>query len=152
MQLYHAGRFTGARINWEKDTLYFNVDFKAGQDIIAQGEDWRKKCRRLALGRGAFYGIAFSSENKAGFEKLVNMQELVVVLDASDNLQVDSVTKTQRTLIKIVLAPADGGCKKANDTARHLLFAVSLNSNIATAALKKVDKGSDVSTETSCGK
>jgi hypothetical protein len=86
-KMYNEGAFMGAIINWERDTLFFNTTCLVGMVLwrTAEDEDWSEKCRRLALGRVCFYGVAFNGKLNAAlfFKKPSKVRELVVVLNTA---------------------------------------------------------------------
>ncbi|KAH8793877.1 hypothetical protein BGZ57DRAFT_387308 [Hyaloscypha finlandica] len=113
--------FTGALINWERDTLYFNTDIESGKRLLtnAKQPDWFEKCRSLALNRVCFYGAVLTGGHYTRFKQLKNVEKLIVVMGAD----VIGGQPPERTSVHFAIAEA--GCdKKYERTGDHLAYAL----------------------------
>jgi hypothetical protein len=117
----YGAEFTGALINWERDTLYFNTDIESGKRLLtnAKQPDWFEKCRGLALNRVCFYGAVLAGGHYTWFKQLKNVEELIVVMGAD----VIGGQPPERTSVHFAIAEA--GCdKKYERTGDHLAYAL----------------------------
>lgn len=137
--LCHGGTFTGAMINWERDTLLFNTSFERGKRLLSgsKNSDLLRKCRRLALSRGVFYGAAHADPETSWCKKLSNLEELAVVVELT-NAGVGAYTGRRTS---VLFAKADSGCDKYERTGNHLAYAMFLHPNILHGVLVKAVRG-----------
>jgi hypothetical protein len=113
--------FTGALINWDRDTLYFNTDIESGKQLLTNAKQpvWFEKCRCLALNRVCFYGAVLAGGHSTWFKQLKNIEELIVVMGAD----VIGGQPPERTSVHFAIAEA--GCdKKYGRTGDHLAYAL----------------------------
>jgi hypothetical protein len=121
-EVYYGGQSTGAMINWERDTLFFNTDIESGKRLLSNAKhpDWFLECRHLALNRVAFYGAALARHHSPLFRELKNIEELIVVIDGD----VIGGQPPERKSVKFALAEAGAEVRKYERTGDHLAYAL----------------------------
>lgn len=85
-RLYIDQDFTGAIINYSKDTLFFNTEFLTRVSVTqAKAARWMKLCRNLALTEGSFFRILPNIGHDSGFlAQFASLDQLSMVLDSKE--------------------------------------------------------------------
>jgi hypothetical protein len=141
-ELCYEGEWTGAMINWKRDTLYLNTDIEAAKRLLTSPKqfDLMQNCRLLAMNRICFYGAVLAVNGYRRVRKFKNIEELTVVI----NKDPIGGRPPERTSVRFAATDARRD-KTYERTGDHLAYALWKLPHVQRGVLVEEVEASEVS-------